>query len=493
MNLVPPEILSEILSLLDPKTLLGCSTVCRTWHESIRDTPNLQYIIELWRDGLEPGYDGHLPVKECLNTLHQRRQAWRNISWKCQKVIDIPGIQVCKAYELVGGVLAVQERGAPNFCTLPLAELAVDSDTSVSTQVLPMEIDLENYLDFNMDPTQDLLVILCQQEAGLRHIFFRTVSGLQPHPRALEPSIIFTVNDEDLPGSLSIHIAEDLVAVSVLYPAQVYIFKWQCATLLANIRPPGRGTCFQFLSSRALLLVSPEDEGRMEIHTISDDERGSVTHVATLRLPTVASGWLISLIWLHSGPICGRAMHRRLFSSADTCHIYSFHVQYTKAHVAFWARLFVHHRTLRRYISEYFRQECTPPTPIDVPWEEWGPDETRMLQGDHRRWHRHVHGERVILPSNRASSLHVLDFSLSAAGAPVISSDWPVDEMILGPTTIEPHSESPFESPVTTTLPFRSTLRDIPTRESFDQFLLEQDCVLGADSQDPNKITVFVF
>ncbi|KAJ7618015.1 hypothetical protein FB45DRAFT_933128 [Roridomyces roridus] len=486
---VPPEILCEILGLLHAQVLLRCLAVCRTWHDIIHGSPNLQYTIELWKDGLIPACDRFsTAAQDRLNALQDRRRAWRDVAWTSQKVIEI-AFDTCKAYELVGGVLAVQERG-PNFFTVSLTDLVNNPDTHVSTQphALPPGIDAHDHMDFTTDPTQDLLVILYRPSGTTGNLVFRRLSDLGLHPLAQEALVGFEMGDidEDFREDISIHIAYDIIAISLFVPGRLFIFDWRRCTLLLDLAVPDESG-FQFISSRAFFLGSPEDDGQIEIHTLNVEEP-SHTHVATLRLPAAHHDWLVTSIGVHSGPFCGHHIPGRLFSPADSRRIYCFDIDYADG--IFSARLFVHHRTLTRYIDQYAQQKQSGP--IEVHWEDWGPKETRMLEGNLCRWHRCVHGERAILPSEEpSSSIRILDFNVGTHREPV-------DICNLGSesTMIESHGVTgitPFNDTVETWLPFHLTERKLPEGQSFDQFMLEQDCVLGADELVPDKMTVFIF
>ncbi|KAJ7618025.1 hypothetical protein FB45DRAFT_216911 [Roridomyces roridus] len=491
--LVPPEILCEILGLLQAETMLGCSTVCRTWHDAIRSSPILQYTIELWKDGLIPAYDNSsIVAQDRLNALQDRRRAWRDIAWSSQTVIDI-GFHTCKAFEFVGGVFAVQER-EPNFCTVSLTDLVADPNTSVSTRrhALPPGIDLQNHVDFAMDPTQDLLAILYRPGGTTGILSFRRVSDLRIHPLARDSAVRFEMEDIDdnFLEDVTMHISYDIVAISFVVPGRLVIFDWRRCLLLVDLAVSDHSG-FQFISSRAFLLGSSEADGQVEIYTLNV-EQPSHTHVATLRFPALDDDWFLSSIGAHSGPFCSHSIPGRRFATAHSRRIYCFEIQYNDG--GFCARLFVHYRTFRRYIEQVQQQQTGP---MEVPWEEWGPRDTRMLDGDLCDWHRFVHGERAIIPAGSPYSICILDFNRGShhEAVDVYST---AEEMVSDSTVIESYDITgltPFKDTVETWLPFRMTERELPGGDSepFDQFMLEQDCVLGADEQVPDKMTVFIF
>jgi hypothetical protein len=87
-----------ILSFLEAKTLLVCSAVsriripipelpgsietfkvCTLWREIAKSSPELQYIIELWADGMVHADSTLFTCAEALKALRDRRRAWRHL------------------------------------------------------------------------------------------------------------------------------------------------------------------------------------------------------------------------------------------------------------------------------------------------------------------------------------------------------------------------------------------------------------------------------
>ncbi|KAJ6549668.1 hypothetical protein B0H19DRAFT_1236962 [Mycena capillaripes] len=130
-----------------------------------------------------------------------------------------------------------------------------------------------------------------------------------------------------------------------------------------------------------------------------------------------------------------------------------------------------------------------------VPWEEWGPQNSRLLPGVHAAWIKPIHGERVAFACNIPNVVQVLEFRVNAGRA-----DMPVDPTPAAGFNIELHLEptvfpidSVFGNAVTTTLPYRSMWRVL--EEESDQFLMDQDRLFGISlSSSPNrKMPVYTF
>ncbi|KAJ7843974.1 hypothetical protein B0H13DRAFT_131555 [Mycena leptocephala] len=185
----PPEILSEILGFLDAKTLLLCCSVCTLLHEIVKSSPDLQYTIELWADGMVRGNSGVLTRAETLEVLYKRRRAWLKLRWTSQDVLKIESLATCRAYELVGSFFAQQQEG-PYFLAISLSCIVNDRENA-ATACNPA---------FLYVPT-----------GGLAYLELRTISSQRPHPRAVHPFLTFSL-ERDPEMALTIQIVTTLSA-----------------------------------------------------------------------------------------------------------------------------------------------------------------------------------------------------------------------------------------------------------------------------------------
>ncbi|KAJ7450078.1 hypothetical protein B0H11DRAFT_2078366 [Mycena galericulata] len=483
---IPPEILSEIFSFLDPKTILLCCSVCSIWHDTIVGSPQLQCTIELCAEGLVAGDVGALTPSDTLRAIHQRRLAWHNLEYTSRTVVKVDSLETCRAYELVGGVFAQQEHGL-DFCAISLAHIA-DMDEARTKHALA--IDVEDFQDFAMDPTQDLVVFLYHVDAESANLECRTLASHQAHPLASLPLLSLPLA-RDPSMTLSIQIADDVVALSFPDQNRLLLWNWRKGIMLqdaSRMQSPLYIADFEFLSSRSFILAFPSNSGRIEVYTFEGDCRDSTTHVATLRLPDLVPDRIIRGLGIHSGPLCARPMPGRPFSTSNERRIYVFLMDYDNLK---WKRLFVHYRTLQQYVIDYEMEKWLDPA--DVPWDEWGPQNSRILPGTYYGWLRHVEGERIVIPNHENQCIEVLDFgiirsrppSLDALQAAGVSDT----ELHMHPTTLSEENDV-FAEAVTTSLPFRSTLRSMG---DFNVFLIDQDHIIAANPNVENEITVFTF
>ncbi|KAK7679035.1 hypothetical protein QCA50_017979 [Cerrena zonata] len=103
---IPPELLLTVLRYLGYRDILKCEAVCKYFNKAIKDSVEMQYLIELGADGMIDGArtPSSLPTAERLQLLLNRRARWRTLNWTKSTELNLDGL--CHAYELVGGVFA---------------------------------------------------------------------------------------------------------------------------------------------------------------------------------------------------------------------------------------------------------------------------------------------------------------------------------------------------------------------------------------------------
>ncbi|KAI0710779.1 hypothetical protein C8Q76DRAFT_738672 [Earliella scabrosa] len=100
---LPREILIMMLTRLEAKQVLRCACVCTILRDIVRDSIELQYIIELAADGMVDGIGFNLSTAERLARLLQLRARWRSLEWTRVITISTPvSFQQC----VVDGVYA---------------------------------------------------------------------------------------------------------------------------------------------------------------------------------------------------------------------------------------------------------------------------------------------------------------------------------------------------------------------------------------------------
>ncbi|KAJ7613219.1 hypothetical protein FB45DRAFT_274113 [Roridomyces roridus] len=287
----------------------------------------------------------------------------------------MPCLHAGKAYDLVRGILAVQDR-AGSFWTRSL----YDDPTAPSSAMhfAGLGIDSDTFEDFLIDPTQNLLVVLYHSAPDLAILPFLTLSRHEPHPKARHPTLTFKV--DSYPLQLSMEIAHNILGACTHLPGRLRIWNWHKGELIANLsNRRGNFPSFQFLSPRAFVLGVSGMYSRIDIYVIQEGSPGRAVRAAALGLPEINDPWFLRAIEIHSGPFCAHGTECP-FVSDNSARIYLFWMEYThdSVHEHSYVHLFVHHRTLHHYVSRYLQEGRT--SHFDVLWNQWGPQSTRILE-----------------------------------------------------------------------------------------------------------------
>jgi hypothetical protein len=192
-------------------------------HEIVKSSPDLQYTIELWADGMVRGNSGVLTRAETLEVLYKRRRAWLKLRWTSQDVLKIESLATCRAYELVGSFFAQQQEG-PYFLAISLSCIVNDRENA-ATACNP-GISPQDFQDFAIDPTQDLIAFLYVPTGGLAYLELRTISSQRPHPRAVHPFLTFSL-ERDPEMALTIQIVDDVIGMFFPDPIGLVLFNWR--------------------------------------------------------------------------------------------------------------------------------------------------------------------------------------------------------------------------------------------------------------------------
>ncbi|KAF7330170.1 F-box domain-containing protein [Mycena venus] len=498
INDIPLELLSEILALLDAKTLLLCSSICNLWHETIKHSPELQLTIELWADGMVRGDSSVLKSAEALRALDARRRAWQNLEWTSKTVVEIESLTTCRAYELVGGMFAEQLRQqGPDFLAISLPRVVGDPENARVTHGIE---SLEDFRDFMIDPTQDLIVRLYMPVGQSAYLECRTISSEDLHPLAACPVLTFSLT-RDPTNMLSIQIVDNMIGVFFPRPYGLSIFNWRTGITIMETQERGDLDLvadFHLLSSSSYILVHSFggnfegrqfDDGQIDIFSFNPDCSNSQALVTTLVLPELIPTAFVALVIIHTAPFCAKPITGIPFSKSNNRRIYAILILYNNR---VWCRLIVHHRFFEKCILDRAQEKIAATV---IPWDEWGPQNTRMLPGENI-WIRHVDGERLAVAGSNRNSVQILDFGIIPRRAPV-TDDTPHSAGFATELHLEPSGLSDvkrvFLNVVTTSLPYRSTTRVLDEGdEEHDSFLIDQDRIIGL-KESHHRMTVYTF
>ncbi|PPR03424.1 hypothetical protein CVT24_012693 [Panaeolus cyanescens] len=484
---LPNELKVEILEYLDHISLIRCSMVCKVLNVLVNTSSDLQYCIELALNGMER-VSSSRPHLDLVTELRRRRQEWDNLNWSGPTKINVSGR--CKAYELVGGVFAKTSGRDMYYVHLPSAtkEMWTYHNTDLG---IPIR-------DFAMDPSMDLLVVL--EENNLyssspnQHevrIHFRSINENKAHPRAKLPLIRVVLPPDDVIGnavdSATLFLHDDVFALLINFGAmlRVILWNWTSGTMLydsctdpANPSLPMFSTDFCLVDRDSFLVLNTLGPGSISLYRFSPTAFEGSTLVVTLLLPPISPQHLVSNLTIHSGQFEGNPskrdyvtnhstrihviclQHRRRFEGRDTTIMFS---------------LFVPNDYLLQHLS-------TGPTsaPRSVPWEEWGPHNTRLMgRNVPVHWlRRYVHG-RMVACELRGGNMKFLDFSSKPPTESSLATTHTSQVATVIKSSEETRTRSPFLNAVKTYLPYRSLLRQEFTQTS--DYMIDEDRIIGIE------------
>lgn len=250
----------------------------------------------------------------------------------------------------------------------------------------------------------------------------------------------------------------------------------------------------------------------------------AVIHVATLYLPTTASGAQVIRISAHTGPIEANPLPHVPFMRNDNDRLHVFTMQYaqTNGYSRAFLNMFVHQRVFAEYCTQRSGGK-----PLRIPWEEWGPMNTKLIYPARIQQHwlrlvfyfyrrlqrlmpfvicRYVHGQRVLWPSTPGhfgtrdetapSIVEVLDFSLAAVlSAQEISPTSAFFEKhksgtLITSSTIRTEQLSVFKDDVETHLPYVSTQWNL--KQAYSGCMIHEDGIIGVNVRSPLSFSVSV-
>ncbi|KAG1792330.1 uncharacterized protein HD556DRAFT_1528034 [Suillus plorans] len=506
--LLPSELLVEILRHVDGRSILQCSSVCRTLNRLIDSSAELQYHIELALDCMLDGPPSTVTVSERLEQLRTLRRAWTLFEWKKEVRVPMPGF--CHAYELVGGVFAKtfssasidhNQSGSRRFISswLPSSSapghMLVRNDIGISTR------------DFAIDPSQDLIAFVQSDDdlvnnSNYTAVHIRTISSNVKHPEASSP--ILRTLTPSIMTSAFIQIVDDVIGMMFwmeLDNPRITIWNWKTGQILVDRDGedlPTHISDFSFISNRAYMITRGIDGGSIQVFTFGENQH-EIVHVASLSLPLLESRHFVHCA-IHTGPFVARCPPNTPFWTNQEERMYVLSVDYIqmdphipRARPKFF--LFFKNSTPLRYIRKYREQRET--SPFEVPWEEWGPHESRMLRHQAPyQWLRYVHGYRVVFPL-QSSSMQVMDFNIRKTKRHVFppQPDSKASiEVIDYPTII--WSDGLFPGSIETNLPYRVCRRD--ELEGFSGMMIDEQRLVGLKSPsfadgDMKDLHVFAF
>jgi hypothetical protein len=177
-----------------------------------------------------------------------------------------------------------------------------------------------------------------------------------------------------------------LVRATFLYRPLIHLTILQDSSIaLDPLLPPVRnGYRSSLIDHMYCLFISPVDSGSIRLYKFVRPSgiTAPATHLATLHLPPISTGISVLGVTAQAGPITAQQATPHVplaVNDADRLHV--FNLLYRKGtegpQSTISANVFVHQRVFMSYIARSADPAAGPP--LDVPWADWGPRNTRIL------------------------------------------------------------------------------------------------------------------
>ncbi|KAF4565366.1 hypothetical protein EYR36_001937 [Pleurotus pulmonarius] len=507
---LPNEFIHRILRYSDPGAIRSCTLVCHRLHDIVRQSTELRYLFELGLDGLVDCATSTSSYHERLKDVLERRRSWANISWRKSSSIRLPGRgEHLSAYDCVAGVLAKLSQHR-TFIAVHLPSINDPVPHWIKHELaFPAKT-------FAMDPTQDLVVFLEKDPRpkgynGQRsvRIHIQTLSTGDPHPLAQNSSLTF-----DVPPYTEFRLKTNYIWFSCIKLAADIVLmqynighEWMCFRFWNWMTGhdwmiegyPGYFVDCSFISSRAVMLTSTRGMGSLHVYTF-EFEGPSPAHVtlkANLHLPKVRQGIYYEPVETRTTPILGLARTPASKTTVPSLEsqLNMMSMKYGIGDDEYLFHLFVPNSLLLGY--------ATNPWVGEVGWEDWGPQNTRLIETTHMpSGLRFANGFRVISsptddPLQPAASIQIYDFNPSRRQEyDVPLTDFGATQRSYSNAYVI-HREI-FEEDVLTRLPVWHTSRSLDP--SYWNFFIDDERIVGmknpadddSDDSDCEDIEVFV-
>ncbi|TFK63169.1 hypothetical protein BDN72DRAFT_847935 [Pluteus cervinus] len=476
LEILPSELWQWIFCLLPGRDLYhGAQLVCRSFHDIIKGSPELQYLIALFHEGMVDTGSSNLPFSDRFRLLHNRRAAWDNLNWELfPKDISPHGPR--HAFGFVGGLFAALSISRNNFAVIRLP-----LKTSPSKQTVFAQLDIR-FFDFLFDPTQDVVILLAKDTGPEERYFMhvRSLTDTKPHPGAHQP--VLSMREVLDSTSAVFQLDGDLVGcLQGGATSHLEIWNWKSGQRLVEIEDDGFHHdvphVFTFLdpNSYAVACQLGQGSGCLRIFTLASQS----APVATLLFPELVGDqkWYLSDISLEpSARICYR-LSDRVFTTSPDVRVHTIRLEYK-------------HREGPEETLDFlmlFRNDGILPftthsdeSELIVPWDDWGPRNTRMIPiAFEEGWSSsNSYGSRVILSDYGTHKLEIMDFNYHRPPDPLAMSKGFIRRHAEPSTISRPQL---FNKDVVTTLPFFRLVKELP-EDFWDremEYMIDEDRILG--------------
>ncbi|THU80067.1 hypothetical protein K435DRAFT_512266 [Dendrothele bispora CBS 962.96] len=383
----PVEIICVILEYLPVRDLLRC-TVSKRLNKIIADSSSLQFSIELAKYRMRPpsASTSEMPYTARLHLLRSREQGWRTLIPKARHILQLAHSGA--VYEFSGGVYGNGKENDQRSTTsitlydLPILESGTQNHRTFS-------LDGLDTVDFTMDPSQDLLVLVTLAPRCSDYIYnlhLRSMGTNDIHPLAAASILNCMRRPEHIgwiDGAVRVQISGPLVGFLIKevinsVGGHLEVYNWRNGGPPCVIQHASGIDDFIFLSQQRLLLVRPN--GMFEVYSFSDP--GISYNIPILEacyaFPALSDQYSYWYICLSSNPspgynpAAGNHGHNKIYYPSPeerlhACCIYVFQPVQTTVHTVFSFVFFFQTATFLDPPKEWMKDPMTMNTGPTTP------------------------------------------------------------------------------------------------------------------------------
>ncbi|KAF8634076.1 hypothetical protein AX15_001078 [Amanita polypyramis BW_CC] len=464
---LPANILALCFNLLDVKDVLNCRKVCSAFLSVVDADVQLRYNIELYASYMVNGPVGVVHLDSPLPSLLEHKRRWQECEWTTIKSLPFPVLtnsdgsetneaailtrgQLCCAFLFLGSYF--------RFFQLPSHVRGLRyHEWDVK---LPERLNKTCEIDF--DPSQDILILLEFPENNRRDVQL-SVRGLKDgflHPLASKLCLATYPCDGT---DMKIRLFGPYVT---LFMKAQPIFNLECRLDIYNWKAGNRINTLWRRSVEAIIVISKRYMLLVELISfvsplklwIADIHDEAKPFVCCLILPNMPRKGAYRRPTYHINIQCGphsppptSALHNSsAFFATDAVQqlvLVTFALYECEAFGLF---------TLVSRLEKLAERYRGNPEPSIVPWEEWGPENTRIVDIPLRAGENLcVYGTKAIIVDKDTRVLY--DFNQRSINRELSRSASDGSPEGIVATATELVERSTFSDTVTTCLPYRFT------------------------------------
>ncbi|KAF5369863.1 hypothetical protein D9758_001091 [Tetrapyrgos nigripes] len=475
---LPDELLLEILSELDVFSLLRSTEVCHVLRSFVKPSTILQYKVQLTLAGMKDGPPTSEGSSSRLRRLETHQAAWHDLQWSSKQTFSLNDVRL---WELAGGVLGlVYAENIFNFTRLP------SSLRGMEQKEWKVEVDKNfDLLDFSMDVSNDLLVVLRRENAQIT-VHLLSLSTGKPHSKTATPILTCLVDVDHVGSTFDIRIFGQNLGVlfDSVYgtKSELFIWNWQTGT-----QYPSHSFIFLFaFLTENLVLLNPVPR-RPHIYpgsTIIDLKKPD--NPVFLFLPKLREDVDLESVETHCESVNPQNDDVPFTSSTDDrLFVIIYRLFDDNGDMESYA-LFL---PLSTILSAIANSHLHRPYRYRL-FEEWAAKRCRLMQLDVPEvWVCYVHGMKAAIYDKTLCKTRIFDFNQFALRYDLAQAERPKDWEYLTEESVI----SSFSPVVHTSL--RGRVRSVSLQATTDAVMLAEDSLMAIhdEGEDDKEDAVVVF